>query len=84
MTQNFLYSLVHHTPGHTPGHMVLFHKESNTLIAGDAANISDGKLVDPNPMQCDNAEQAAESLEKIKSLGAKTIICYHSGLMTNS
>lgn len=25
---------------HTPGHITLLHKESNTLIAGDAANIS--------------------------------------------
>ncbi|KLU63723.1 putative metallo-hydrolase YflN [Desulfosporosinus acididurans] len=74
--------VVYHTPGHTPGHIALWHKESKTLIAGDAANISDGKLVNPNPMQSDNAEQSAASLERIKSLGAKMIICYHSGLMT--
>lgn len=74
--------IVYHTPGHTPGHIALLHKESNTLIAGDAANNSDGKLVGSNPIHTDNAEQAAASLEKIKSLGAKMIICYHSGLMT--
>jgi glyoxylase-like metal-dependent hydrolase (beta-lactamase superfamily II) len=74
--------IVYHTPGHTPGHIALLHKESNTLIAGDAANISDGKLVGSNPIHTDNAEQAAASLEKIKSLGAKMIICYHSGTLT--
>ncbi|MHB8917725.1 MAG: MBL fold metallo-hydrolase [Desulfocucumaceae bacterium] len=25
-----------HTPGHTPGHICLYHKQSRTLIAGDA------------------------------------------------
>lgn len=74
--------VVYHTPGHTPGHIALLHKESNTLIAGDAANISNGKLVGSNPIQSDNTEQAATSLKKIKSLCAKFIICYHSGLMT--
>lgn len=74
--------VVYHTPGHTPGHIALLHKESNTLIVGDAANISDGKLVGSNPIYTDNTEQAAASLEKIKSLGSKMIVCYHCGFMT--
>lgn len=60
--------IVYHTPGHTPGHIALLHKQSGTLIVGDAANCSEGKLVGSSPMQTDNAEQAAASLERIKSL----------------
>jgi glyoxylase-like metal-dependent hydrolase (beta-lactamase superfamily II) len=31
--------IVIHTPGHTPGQICLYHKESKTLIVGDALNV---------------------------------------------
>jgi len=31
--------IVIHTPGHTPGHICLYHKESKTLIVGDGLNV---------------------------------------------
>ncbi|WKB35808.1 MBL fold metallo-hydrolase [Terrilactibacillus sp. S3-3] len=38
-----------HTPGHTPGHISLYHEPSQTLIAGDALVVQDGQLLGPNP-----------------------------------
>jgi glyoxylase-like metal-dependent hydrolase (beta-lactamase superfamily II) len=36
-----------HTPGHTPGHISLLHKERRFLITGDALSNRKGKLRDP-------------------------------------
>ena len=33
-----------HTPGHTPGHICLYHQMSKTLIVGDTMNIIDDQL----------------------------------------
>ena len=38
-----------HTPGHTPGHICLYLKESGILVGGDAVNIADGEIIGPNP-----------------------------------
>jgi glyoxylase-like metal-dependent hydrolase (beta-lactamase superfamily II) len=37
------------TPGHTLGHICLYHKQSKTLIAGDILDIDGGKLVTAKP-----------------------------------
>jgi len=69
-----------HTPGHTPGHMCLYLRESKILVGGDAVNISeDGKLAPPNPRNTPDMEQAMKSFEKIKSLDVKIIVAYHGG-----
>jgi glyoxylase-like metal-dependent hydrolase (beta-lactamase superfamily II) len=76
-----------HTPGHTPGHICLYHQMSKTLIAGDAMNILDGLLVGPNkdPMSEDevNANNAINSLKKLKDYDIVNIITYHGGLFTD-
>jgi glyoxylase-like metal-dependent hydrolase (beta-lactamase superfamily II) len=73
-----------HTPGHTPGHICLYHQMSKTLIAGDAMNILNGELVGPNedPMSEDgvNADDALNSLKKLKDYDIMNIITYHGGL----
>ncbi len=58
--------IVIHTPGHTPGHICLYHKMSKTLIVGDVMNIVDGQLVGPNKdiMSEDEANDATNSLKK--------------------
>jgi len=77
-----------HTPGHTPGHICLYHQMSKTLIAGDAMNILHGQLVGPNedPMSEDgvNANDAINSLKKLEDYDIKNIITYHGGLFNNS
>jgi len=67
------------TPGHTPGHASFLLKESKIIVAGDAANISDGQLIGSNPAMTFDMEQAQNSLEKIKSYDASGVIAYHSG-----
>lgn len=68
-----------HTPGHTPGHISLHLMASDILVAGDAANITDGVLTGANPVHTLDMEKARESFEKIKEMGAHTIACYHGG-----
>jgi glyoxylase-like metal-dependent hydrolase (beta-lactamase superfamily II) len=72
-----------HTPGHMPGHIVVLLEESNIIVAGDAANISDGKLASANPQFTKDMEQADKSLDKIKSLNPASVVCYHGGLTQN-
>lgn len=76
-----------HTPGHTPGHICLYHQMSKTLIAGDAMNILHGELVGPNgdPMSEDgvNANDAINSLKKLEDYDIVNIITYHGGLFSD-
>lgn len=69
-----------HTPGHTPGHICLYHKSSRTLIAGDALNVTQGELLGPNPQHTYNMEQALTSLQKLTQYKVEAVISYHGGL----
>jgi glyoxylase-like metal-dependent hydrolase (beta-lactamase superfamily II) len=68
------------TPGHTPGHICLYHMDSKTLIAGDALGVEAGKLIKTSPSTDFDEKLAVESLKKLLNLDIKTIICYHGGL----
>jgi glyoxylase-like metal-dependent hydrolase (beta-lactamase superfamily II) len=72
--------VVIHTPGHTPGHISLYHEPSKTLIAGDALLIHEGKLLEPNPENTPDMDMAIRSLQKFKNFEIDTIICYHGGV----
>ncbi len=69
-----------HTPGHTPGHVSLYHESSKTLIAGDAMVATEGVLQGPNPNATPNMEEAIRSLGKFKAFDIRTVVCYHGGL----
>ncbi|MWV46772.1 MBL fold metallo-hydrolase [Paenibacillus sp. HJL G12] len=68
-----------HTPGHTPGHVSLYHANSKTLIAGDALTVNDGELCGPNPPVTPDMELALKSLLKLKKYDIEAVICYHGG-----
>lgn len=68
-----------HTPGHTPGHIALLLKESNTLVAGDAANITHGTLTGADPYFTRDMTQAQLSFEKMMQLHPASFVCYHGG-----
>jgi glyoxylase-like metal-dependent hydrolase (beta-lactamase superfamily II) len=68
------------TPGHTPGHISLYHKQSKTLIAADAMIVVDGRLLGPDPQYCLDASIAIKSLNKLTQYDIETVICYHGGL----
>lgn len=72
--------IIIHTPGHTPGHICLYLKQSKTLVAGDALNIANGQLTGPNPSATFDMDEAKKSLKKLASYDIETIICYHGGV----
>ncbi|PLS15444.1 MBL fold metallo-hydrolase [Bacillus sp. M6-12] len=68
------------TPGHTPGHISLYHKQSKTLIAADALTIVSGQLQGPDRKQTLDMDTAIKSLYKLAQYDIEHIICYHGGL----
>ncbi len=77
--------VVIHTPGHTPGHICLYHKATKTLIVGDAMNISQGQLVGTNNLILteEDAKTAADSLKKFEKYDVENVITYHGGLFND-
>jgi len=72
--------VVIHTPGHTVGHISLYLEASRVLVAGDALNVVDGRLVGPNPRLTPELDQATSSLTKLAPYDIETVVCYHGGL----
>lgn len=68
------------TPGHTPGHICLYHAPSKTLISGDAMNIVDGELEGANPQHSSDMDSAKMSLKKLAQYDIEAVISYHGGL----
>lgn len=68
------------TPGHTPGHISLYHVPTKTLIAADALRVVDGRLCGPDPDQTLDMGRAMESGGKLAGCEIETIICYHGGM----
>lgn len=68
------------TPGHTPGHISLYLKQSKTLIVGDAMFSVEGILGGPHPHSTPDMNTAFRSLEKYLDFDIKSVICYHGGL----
>lgn len=75
-----------HTPGHTPGHICLYHEESKTLIVGDALNIEGDELVVTHreAMSKKQLEIIKGWLEKISEFDVENVIAYHKGLFKNN
>lgn len=69
-----------YTPGHTPGHICLYHKRSKTLISGDALSVEGGVLVHSPSFVCLDKEQYEKSLKKLAMYDVEAVICYHGGL----
>jgi glyoxylase-like metal-dependent hydrolase (beta-lactamase superfamily II) len=69
-----------HTPGHTPGHVSLYHEPSRLLIAGDALRTEEGVLVGPSPAATLDMPRALASLGKLLALDIDRVVCYHGGL----
>ena len=71
------------TPGHMPGHISLYLRESSSVITGDAAVIEGNQLVIANPQYTLDMEAAKASLHKLISLDADRYYCYHGGIFEN-
>ena len=72
-------TVVIHTPGHMPGHIRLYVKPAKVLVAGDALNVEDGRLIGPRPQYTANMDTALRSLRKLAHYDIETVICYHVG-----
>jgi glyoxylase-like metal-dependent hydrolase (beta-lactamase superfamily II) len=57
--------IVVHTPGHTPGHISLLHREKRVLIVGDALNNRGGKLQLPPALFTPDMTNAQRSVWKL-------------------
>lgn len=73
-----------YTPGHTPGHICFYHRDSKTLITGDEMNIHAGYLTGPNQLHTYDMDEAWKSLQKFAQYDIQNIVCYHSGLYNNN
>jgi glyoxylase-like metal-dependent hydrolase (beta-lactamase superfamily II) len=69
------------TPGHTPGHISLYHHQSKTLIVGDALVAENGILMGPRPHVTPDMEAALQSIKKFTEYDIETVICYHGGVI---
>ncbi|WP_442600805.1 MBL fold metallo-hydrolase [Paenibacillus sp. KN14-4R] len=76
--------VVINTPGHTPGHISLYHKPSKTLIAGDALFVENGELIGPPRAFTLDMEAAIKSVQKLTEYDIETVICYHGGVYQNN
>ena len=76
--------VVIHTPGHTPGHICLYHKPSKTVIVGDATVAEAGRLQGPSPIFTVDMAEAKQSLKKLLDYEIDQIICYHGGLVNEN
>ena len=72
------------TPGHTPGHMSLYHKKSKTLIAVDSMVVVEGVFQGPLPAYCSDYPLALQSLKKYAQFDIEKVLCYHGGLVTDN
>lgn len=68
------------TPGHTPGHMSLYHLPSHTLITGDATVSESGELRGPNLAYTPDVEKAWQSFGRFADFDVQQAVCYHGGL----
>lgn len=64
-----------HTPGHTPGHIALYHPRWQVLIAGDLLSQRLGRLIGPVPAYAVDMKQAAASVRRLAALEPR-ILCF--------
>ncbi|MDM5155341.1 MBL fold metallo-hydrolase [Bacillus sp. DX1.1] len=69
-----------HTPGHTPGHISLYLRQSKTLVAGDSMYSVNGTLGGIHVPTTLDIKAARQSLKKYLDLDIESVICYHGGL----
>ena len=70
------------TPGHMPGHISIYIKDSKTLISGDALVVEDDKLAIANPQYTLDIAEAKNSIKNLLNYEIDRIICYHGGMYT--
>lgn len=67
-----------------PTHISIYHKESKSLITGDALVVENGELVIALPQYTLDIEEAKRSIKKFLNYDIARIICYHGGIYENN
>ena len=65
------------TPGHTPGHISVLDKTGGLLVAGDALNGADGKVIGANPDFTADIPSADLSVAKLAEFTYDTVVFGH-------
>lgn len=65
------------TPGHTPGSIAMFDRDSGLLLAGDALNGADGGVTGPSERFSTNMADALASVEKLAEFPFDTAVFGH-------
>lgn len=68
------------TPGHMPGHISVYIKESKTLVTGDALVLENGEVAGANPQYTLDMATAKKSIKKLLDYEIDRLICYHGGI----
>lgn len=69
------------TPGHSPGHVVYYHKKDQVLLAGDLFTSKKGMLHQPIPMFTANMNEAVRSSSIVEKLKPKKLeVCHGSSV----
>jgi glyoxylase-like metal-dependent hydrolase (beta-lactamase superfamily II) len=66
-----------HLPGHTPGHIALHLPERGVLIAGDALQVRQGRLIPPARLASEDWEEAVRSLRRLTGLDFAVLALSH-------
>ncbi len=69
------------TPGHMPGHISIYLKDSKMLISSDAVVVENGELEIANPQYTLDLPKAIDSVRKLRQFDVAKIICYHGGIV---
>ncbi|MCR6639651.1 MAG: MBL fold metallo-hydrolase [Sporocytophaga sp.] len=69
------------TPGHTKGHISFYVPLQQLVIANDAVVVEEQGLDIANPQFTLDMHQAVKSVERIKRISPKKMICYHGGIV---
>ena len=72
------------TPGHTPGHISLWLRGQDTIIAGDAMISDKGRAALANPGFALDVEQARDAMDMLLDMRAFRILCYHGGELVSA
>lgn len=66
---------IHHTPGHSPGHLAIFDPRSSTMLSGDAVHGAMYPDIDGNPALCPTYLAVGDYVATIRHLQSLPIEC---------
>ncbi len=73
----------YHTPGHSPGHVVYYHRSDDLLLAGDLFTSRSGRLRVPMPMFTGDMDEAVRSAEVLREIKPGRLEICHGGPVEN-